>query len=66
MINKKKVVAWTLHCENPECFWSWTFEDEKEFKANFDERARWGECAGVTYHYEDGTKKKYEMDAWSS
>ena len=46
--------------------WTWDFDAWEEFQENYEERARWGECSGVTVHYEDGTKKKHKMNAWSN
>ena len=63
---EKKVVRWTLHCKNPIESWTWVFDSWEKFDENFQERFRWGECSGVTLHYEDGTKKKHKMNAWSS
>ena len=63
---EKKAVAWTLHCKNPVETWSWKFEDWDEFEGNYEERNRWGECSGVTVHYEDKTSKKHKMNAWSN
>ena len=63
---EKKAVAWTLHCKNPDTSWTWDFDAWEEFQENYEERARWGECSGVTVHYEDGTKKEHKMNAWSN
>lgn len=63
---EKKAVAWTLHCKNPVDTWSWRFENWDEFEGNYEERTRWGECSGVTVHYEDNTSKKHKMNAWSN
>ena len=63
---EKKAVAWTLHCKNPVDTWSWRFENWDEFEENYEERTRWGECSGVTVHYEDNTSKKNKMNAWSN
>ena len=63
---EKKAVAWTLHCKNPTDTWSWYFEDWDKFEENYEERTRWGECSGVTVHYEDKTKQKHKMNAWSN
>lgn len=61
----KKAKGWILHCANPVDKWSWEFDDWKDFVGNFEERARWGECSGVTVIFEDGDTKKYPMKAWS-
>lgn len=62
----KKAVKWALHCENPVSKFKLFFTNFDEFSDSFEERARWGECAGVTVYFFDGTKKKYPMVAWSS
>jgi hypothetical protein len=63
---KKKVIQWTLHCENPIRSWVLVFDSQDKFDRNYEERCRWGECSGVTLHYEDGTKKKRNIEAWGS